>query len=116
LAHSTVETTVLFLDHWGCQQDLSCTPSLRGKKGIAAILLGNDPDKLVRDLQDRKPSSTRLGSRKTSKSTDGNVRYRPFADIRKNAFCVAFVRRSENFHPIALVTLGRTIENFPTYA
>jgi AraC family transcriptional regulator of adaptative response/methylated-DNA-[protein]-cysteine methyltransferase len=25
------------------------------KKGIAAILLGNDPDKLVRDLQDRFP-------------------------------------------------------------
>src|SRR5262245_14784816 len=32
------------------------------KKGIAAILLGNDPDKLVRDLQDRFPKANLVGA------------------------------------------------------
>jgi AraC family transcriptional regulator of adaptative response/methylated-DNA-[protein]-cysteine methyltransferase len=32
------------------------------KKGIAAILLGNDPDKLVRDLQDRFPKAKLVGA------------------------------------------------------
>jgi len=34
------------------------------KKGIAAILLGNDPDKLVRDLQDRFPRAKLVGADK----------------------------------------------------
>jgi AraC family transcriptional regulator, regulatory protein of adaptative response / methylated-DNA-[protein]-cysteine methyltransferase len=34
------------------------------KKGIAAILLGNDPDKLVRDLQDRFPKAKLVGADK----------------------------------------------------
>jgi AraC family transcriptional regulator of adaptative response/methylated-DNA-[protein]-cysteine methyltransferase len=32
------------------------------KKGVAAILLGNDPDELVRDLQDRFPKAHLIGS------------------------------------------------------
>src|SRR5215468_11764705 len=32
------------------------------KKGIAAILLGNDPDKLVRELQDRFPKARLIGA------------------------------------------------------
>jgi hypothetical protein len=34
------------------------------KKGIVAILLGNDPDKLVRDLQDRFPKAKLVGADK----------------------------------------------------
>ncbi len=34
------------------------------KKGIAAILLGNDPDKLVRELQDRFPKAKLVGAEK----------------------------------------------------
>jgi AraC family transcriptional regulator of adaptative response/methylated-DNA-[protein]-cysteine methyltransferase len=34
------------------------------KKGIAAILLGNDPDKLVRELQDRFPKAKLIGAEK----------------------------------------------------
>src|SRR5262249_56269494 len=34
------------------------------KKGIAAILLGNDPDKLVRDLQNRFPKAKLVGADK----------------------------------------------------
>src|SRR6266699_3060255 len=34
------------------------------EKGIAAILLGNDPDKLVRDLQDRFPKAKLVGREK----------------------------------------------------
>jgi AraC family transcriptional regulator of adaptative response/methylated-DNA-[protein]-cysteine methyltransferase len=34
------------------------------KKGIAAILLGDDPDKLVRQLQDRFPKATLVGANK----------------------------------------------------
>ena len=32
------------------------------KKGVAAILLGNDPDQLVRDLQDRFPKADLIGA------------------------------------------------------
>src|SRR5262249_33740828 len=32
------------------------------KKGVAAILLGDDPDKLVRDLQDRFPKAHLIGA------------------------------------------------------
>lgn len=32
------------------------------RKGVAAILLGNDPDRLVRDLQDRFPKATLIGA------------------------------------------------------
>src|SRR6202040_3138821 len=32
------------------------------KKGIAAILLGSDPDKLVRELQDRFPKANLIGA------------------------------------------------------
>jgi AraC family transcriptional regulator of adaptative response/methylated-DNA-[protein]-cysteine methyltransferase len=34
------------------------------KKGIAAILLGNNPDKLVRELQDRFPKAKLIGAEK----------------------------------------------------
>ena len=36
------------------------------KKGIAAILLGSDPDKLVRELQDRFPKAKLIGADKES--------------------------------------------------
>src|SRR5689334_23489278 len=32
------------------------------KKGVAAILLGSDPDELVRDLQDRFPKARLIGA------------------------------------------------------
>ncbi len=37
------------------------------KKGIAAILLGSDPDKLVRELQDRFPKAKLIGADKSTK-------------------------------------------------
>ena len=36
--------------------------SRRGTKGIAAILLGDDPDALARDLQERFPQATLIGA------------------------------------------------------
>ena len=42
-------------------------------KGICAILMGDDPDALVRDLQDRFPRATLVGGDKTFERTVGTV-------------------------------------------
>ncbi len=44
------------------QSSLGAVLVASSKKGVAAILLGDDPDKLVRDLQDRFPKARLIGA------------------------------------------------------
>src|SRR5262249_16946253 len=44
------------------QSSLGAILVASSKKGVAAILLGHDPDELVRDLQDRFPKAKLIGA------------------------------------------------------